>query len=128
MLNAQGSRVIIIVVQVGPVKLYCSSSAVQALRKKERKRKMKLSLPPNLLAKKTSLGPNYFLFVKNFIPSYAFDALLCHNWPFSPPPQRLKHHQPWTMCKAIRRLAKYGKMCHIVTTLQGWGLQTSVVG
>jgi len=40
------------------------------------------------------------------------------------PLQRLKHHQPWTMCKeAIRRLAKYGKMCHIVTTLQGWGLQ-----
>ncbi len=28
----------------------------------------------------TSLGPSYFV-LYNFIPSYAFDALLCRNWP-----------------------------------------------
>ncbi len=28
--------------------------------------------------------PNYFV-LYNFIPSYAFDALLCRNWRFSPP-------------------------------------------
>jgi hypothetical protein len=39
---------------------------------------MKLSLSPKLV-EKTSLGPSYF------IPSYAFDALLCRNWPFSRP-------------------------------------------
>jgi hypothetical protein len=37
MLNAQGSRVIIIVVQVGPVKLICSSRAVQCRRSGKRK-------------------------------------------------------------------------------------------
>jgi hypothetical protein len=31
---------------------------------------------------KTSLGPK---FCKNLVPSYAFDALLCRNWPFSSP-------------------------------------------
>jgi len=49
--NAQGSRVIIVVVQVGAVKIYVA--AVQALRKKET------------------------LVCKIFNPSYAFDALLC---------------------------------------------------
>jgi hypothetical protein len=34
--NAQGSRVIIVVVQVGAVKIYAGAAAVKALRKKER--------------------------------------------------------------------------------------------
>jgi hypothetical protein len=39
---------------------------------------MKLILPPKLV-EKTSLGPN-------LVPtSYAFDSLLCRNWPFSSP-------------------------------------------
>ncbi len=33
---------------------------------------------------KTSQGSSY-LVLQNFIPSYAFDALLCRNWPFSAP-------------------------------------------
>ncbi len=52
--NAQGSRVIIVVVQVGAVKKYVA--AVEALRKKG----MKLSLPPKLV-EKISLGPSSFL-------------------------------------------------------------------
>jgi hypothetical protein len=60
--NAQGSRLIIVVVQVGAVKIYVA--AVQALRKHW----MKLSLPPKLVEK---------LVCKIFNPSYAFDALLC---------------------------------------------------
>jgi hypothetical protein len=40
--NAQGSRLLIVVVQVRAVKIYVA--AVEALRKKER---MKLRLPPN---------------------------------------------------------------------------------
>jgi hypothetical protein len=44
--NAQGSRVIIIVVQVGAVKTYVA--AVEALRKS----RMKLSLPPPKLVEK----------------------------------------------------------------------------
>jgi hypothetical protein len=53
MLNAQGSRVIIIVVQVGPVKLYVAAVQCSAgAQEKGNKRRMKLSLPPKLLAKK----------------------------------------------------------------------------
>jgi hypothetical protein len=33
---------------------------------------------------KTSLGPSYFV-LKIFIRIYAFDGLLCPNWPFSLP-------------------------------------------
>jgi hypothetical protein len=46
---------------------------------------MKLSLPPKLMEYPVWLGPSYFPFVKIFIPSPAFDALLCRNWPFLPP-------------------------------------------
>jgi hypothetical protein len=42
--NAQGSRPIIVVVQLGAVKIYVA--AVEALRKKDR---MKPSLPPKLM-------------------------------------------------------------------------------
>jgi hypothetical protein len=44
--NAQGSRLIVVVVQVGAVKIYVA--AVEALRKKERQ-EMKLSLLPKLM-------------------------------------------------------------------------------
>jgi hypothetical protein len=53
--NAQGSRVIIVVVQVGAVKNICSSSG-EGLRKKG----MKLNLSPKLVGK-TSLGLSYFV-------------------------------------------------------------------
>jgi hypothetical protein len=55
--NAQGSRVIIVIVQVGAVKIYVA--AVEALWKK-RKDRMKLSLPPKLV-EKLVLGPSDFL-------------------------------------------------------------------
>jgi hypothetical protein len=44
---------------------------------------MKLSLPPKFVEKLVWLP--VISFWKIFIPSYAFDALLCQNWPFSPP-------------------------------------------
>jgi hypothetical protein len=44
--NAQGSRLIIVVVQLGAVKTFVA--AVEALRKMERQG-MKLSLPPKLM-------------------------------------------------------------------------------
>jgi hypothetical protein len=44
---------------------------------------MKLSLPPKLVEKLVWVP--VISFCKIFIPSYAFDALLCRNWPFSPP-------------------------------------------
>jgi hypothetical protein len=50
--NAQGSRVIILVVQVGAVKIYVA--VVQALRKKETEDETSFTT-------KISLGPNYFL-------------------------------------------------------------------
>ncbi len=88
--NAQGSRVIIVVVQVGGVKIYVV--AVEALRKKEIGGKTqfttkiggKTSLGSsyfvlwNFITKiggKTSLGSSYFV-LWNFIPSEAFDGLL----------------------------------------------------
>jgi hypothetical protein len=44
---------------------------------------MKLSLPPKLVEKLVWVP--VISFCKIFIPSYAFDALLCRNWLFSPP-------------------------------------------
>ncbi len=44
---------------------------------------MKLSLPPKLVEKLVWVP--VISFCKIFIPSYAFDALLCRNWPISPP-------------------------------------------
>ncbi len=58
-LNAQGSRVIIVVVHVGAVKTYVA--AVQALRKKETQDEFQFTTK---IGGKTSLGPSYFLFVK----------------------------------------------------------------
>ncbi len=78
--NAQHSRVIIVVVQVGAVKIYVT--AVQA-RSGKRKHRTKLSLPPELVEK--LVWVLVISFYKIFIPSSTFDALLCRNWPFSPP-------------------------------------------
>ncbi len=50
----------------------------------KRKDTMKLSLPPKLVEKLVWV-PAVISFCKIFIPSYGFDALLCRNWPFSPP-------------------------------------------
>ncbi len=54
--NAQGSRVIIVVVQVGAVKI--SVAAVEALRKKKRQDEIQFTTK---IGGKTHLGANYFL-------------------------------------------------------------------
>ncbi len=54
--NAQGSRVIIVLVWVGAMKIYVA--AVEALRKKERGDETQLTTK---LGGKTSLGPSYFV-------------------------------------------------------------------
>ncbi len=54
--NAQGSRVIVVVVQVRVVKIYVA--AVEALRKKERQDETKFTTK---IGGKTSLGPCYFV-------------------------------------------------------------------
>jgi hypothetical protein len=80
--NAQGSRLIIVVVQVRAVKLYVAS--VEALREKERQDRMKLSLPSKLVEKPVWVP--VISLCKIFIPSYVFDALLyAETGPFSPP-------------------------------------------
>jgi hypothetical protein len=65
--NAQGSRVIIVVVQVGAVKIYVAAMEAQD--------RMKLSLPPKLMENLICIP--IILFHKIFIPNYMFDALLC---------------------------------------------------
>jgi hypothetical protein len=54
--NAQGSRLIIVVVQVGAVKIYVAE--VEALRKKERQDETQFTTK---IGGKTSLGPSYFI-------------------------------------------------------------------
>jgi hypothetical protein len=86
--NAQGSRVIVLVLNVRAVKiLYINSlrlSVTQQWRRSGKGREgMKLSLQPKLVGKPVCVP--VISFCKIFIPSYAFDALLCRNWPFSPP-------------------------------------------
>jgi hypothetical protein len=54
--NAQGWRVIIVVVQVGAVKIYVA--AVEALKKKERQDEAQFTTQ---IGGKTSLGPSYFI-------------------------------------------------------------------
>jgi hypothetical protein len=44
---------------------------------------MKLSLSPKLVEKLVWIP--VISFHKIFIPSYAFDAVVYHSWPFSPP-------------------------------------------
>ncbi len=58
--NAQGSRLIILVVQVGAVKIYVA--AVEAFREKafrEKERQDETQFTTKI-GEKTSLGPNYF--------------------------------------------------------------------
>ncbi len=62
-MNAQGSRVIIVVVRLGAVKIYVA--VVQALRKKETPDETQFITTK--IGGKTSLGPSYFL-LSNFIP------------------------------------------------------------
>ncbi len=73
--NAQGSKLIIISVQVGAVKIYVA--AVDALRKQEREDETQFT-EKVVWVPVISLG-------SIFILNYMFDALLCQNWPFSPP-------------------------------------------
>jgi hypothetical protein len=54
--NAQGSRVIVVVVQIGAVKIYVA--AVEAFRKKERQDETQFTTK---IGGKTSLGPSYFV-------------------------------------------------------------------
>jgi len=54
--NAQGCRLIILVVQVGAVKIYVA--AVQALRKNEAQDETQFTTK---IGGKTSLGPSYYL-------------------------------------------------------------------
>jgi hypothetical protein len=78
--NAEGSRVIIAIVQVGAAEKYMYQ---QCRRSGKRKHWMKLSLPLKLVEK--LLWVPVISFCKIFIPSSAFDGLLCQNWPLSPP-------------------------------------------
>jgi hypothetical protein len=55
-LNAQGSKVTIVVVQEGAVRIYVA--AVEALRKKERQDETQFTTK---IGGKTSLGPSYFV-------------------------------------------------------------------
>jgi hypothetical protein len=75
--NAQGSRLILVVVHVGAEKTYVVV-AVEALKTKERQDENSLSLLSNLLEKLVWVVL-VILFCKIFIPSYAFDALLFRN-------------------------------------------------
>jgi len=61
--SAQGCRVIIVVVQVGAVKTYVA--AVEAITKKERQDETQFTTK---IGETTSLGPNYFCFVKFSLP------------------------------------------------------------
>ncbi len=54
--NARGLRVIIVVVQVGAEKIYVA--ALEALGEKERQDETQFTTK---IAKKTNLGPNYFV-------------------------------------------------------------------
>jgi len=72
--NAQGSRVIIVVVHVGAVKIYVA--AVEAARRSwKRKEGMKLSFPPKLVGKLVWVPVISFckisFAVKRLIPYYA---------------------------------------------------------
>jgi hypothetical protein len=55
-LNAQGSRLIMVGVQVGAMKIYVAT--VEALRKKERQGETQFTTK---IARKNNLGPSYFV-------------------------------------------------------------------
>ncbi len=68
------------VVQVGAVKNIRSSSEGP----QEKGKTVSNSSPPPKLVEKLVWVPAIY-FCKIFMPNYSFDALLCQNWPFSPP-------------------------------------------
>jgi predicted oxidoreductase (fatty acid repression mutant protein) len=70
--NAQGSRVIIIVVQVRGVKIYVT--VLEVLRKKERKDENWFTTK---IGGKMKVWVSLIWLRKNFILNYATDALLC---------------------------------------------------
>jgi hypothetical protein len=76
-LNAQGSRVIIVVVRRKSSENICSSSAVQALRKKETPDETQF-ITTKILVENLVWVP-VISFCKISFPSYVFDALLCRN-------------------------------------------------
>jgi hypothetical protein len=74
--NAQGLRLIIVVVQLGAVKIYICSSRGEALRKKERD-KMKLSLPPKPMVFFLSFIPRWMLMY--FFCRFVLNLTLCND-------------------------------------------------
>ncbi len=88
--NAQGSRVIIVVVQVGAVKIFVA--AVEALRIKERQDEAQFITK---FVGKTSLGPSHFAVVKSYL---LFCRILHLSHTISPP------IQPPDNAQALRKL------------------------
>jgi len=70
---------------------------------------MKLSLPPKLVEKLVWIP--VILFCKIFIHSSVFDALLCRNWPFSPPSTVTVQITLLYLLSFAKRSRKY---CHYV--------------
>jgi len=82
LMHKEGSRVVIVAVQVRAGKLYTPSSSSSGGAQEKRKEGMKLSLAPKLVEKLVWVTSS-LSFSKI---SFPVDALLCRNWPFSPPP------------------------------------------
>jgi NADH:ubiquinone oxidoreductase subunit 6 (subunit J) len=74
--NAQGLRVIIVVVQVGAVEIYVA--ALEALRKKARGDETQFKLVEELA------WVPFILFCKISFTVMHLMPLLCRNWPFLP--------------------------------------------
>jgi hypothetical protein len=111
---------IIVVVQVGAVKIY-----VAAVRRSGKgKERMKLSLPPKLVEKLVWVP--VISFCRIFIPTYKFDALLCRNWPFLP----LNSLTLWiTLISDLFLGGEYfGKEYSIANFLFFWGKKISIKG
>jgi len=68
---------------------------------------MKLSLPPKLVEKLVWVP--VISFCKIFIPSYAFDALSCQNWPFSPSSRLTLRitHESIVMAETTKRVMSF---------------------
>jgi hypothetical protein len=83
---------------------------------------MKLSLPPKLV-KKLVWVP-VISFCKFFIASYAFDALLCWNWPFWPPNHVTFRRTPISKVKKSpwERQVSGFNYCHL-KRMELWGVR-----
>jgi hypothetical protein len=75
------------------VKIYVA--AVEALKKKQRLDETQ-NLQPKLVEKLVWVP--LLLFCKIFVHSDVFDALLCRNWPFSPPNRLTIAITQWEHC------------------------------